>query len=81
VNINFFHILIKENKITMELIKDLKKLIAELIPQMDPRINFMSYWKTNFLEKKETNTSSDAKSDVSCIDKCSINIVVLFGFI
>jgi len=32
----------------MELMKDLKKLIAELIPQMDLRINFMSYWKTNF---------------------------------
>jgi len=69
----------------MELMKDLdEKLIAELIPQVGPRITFISYWKTNFPKNKETSTSSDAASaetNVGCINKCFIKIAVLFGFI
>jgi len=65
----------------MGLMKNLEKLIAELILQMGPRIILMSYWKINFLEKKETSTSSDAETNVGCINKCSINIAVLFEFI
>lgn len=68
----------------MELIKDLdEKLIAELIPEVGPRIIFLSYWKKNFSQTKETSsvTSLNAETNVDCINKYSIDIAVLFGFI
>ncbi|XP_071578554.1 uncharacterized protein [Temnothorax nylanderi] len=47
----------EKNGITMELIKDLnEKLIAELIPEVGPRIVFLSYWKKNFSQTKKTSS-------------------------
>lgn len=46
----------------MDLMKSLnEKLIAELIPEVGPRIIFMSYWKNNFFETKEPSTSNNVR--------------------
>ncbi|XP_067208165.1 uncharacterized protein [Linepithema humile] len=49
----------RKNGITMELMGQLDaKLIAELIPEIGPRIKFMSYWKANFFKNEiAANTS------------------------
>lgn len=66
----------------MELMKNLnEKLIAELIPEVGPRIIFITYWKTNFLKNQEPSTSSDTDTTVGYINKCSIHTAVLFGFL
>lgn len=65
----------------MDLLKHLdEKLIAELIPEVSPRIIFMSYWKKNYSEKKESSTSSDTETNVGFVNKCFIHIVVLSEF-
>lgn len=61
----------------MELIKGLnEKLIAELIPEVGPRMIFISYWKTKFSEQ-ESNTTLDTEINVGCVKK----YCVLFRFI
>ncbi|XP_024877165.1 uncharacterized protein LOC112458019 isoform X2 [Temnothorax curvispinosus] len=81
----------EKNGITMELIKDLnEKLIAELIPEVGPRIIFLSYWKKNFSQTKETSsvassvgtsvTSSDAEinsieNNQNALNTCNKNAI------
>lgn len=63
----------EENNITMELLKYLdKKLIAELIPEIGPRIIFMRYCKKEF--SKETTEASSSFTNVSSINIFTIKL-------
>lgn len=41
-------------------------LIAELIPEIGPRIKFMSYCKTNFSKNEIEANTSDIETNVNC---------------
>lgn len=59
----------------MELLKYLdEKLVAELIPEIGPRIIFMRYYK-NELSKENTETSKSFCSETNV--SCNIDIFII----